>query len=40
MAVGVFEGEGVGVGEVGGYLDVEFGGEGHYVFVCWSHFSF
>lgn len=27
----MFEGQGVGVGEVGGYVDVEFGGEGHYV---------
>lgn len=31
MAVGVFEGQGVGVGEVGGDVDVEFGGEGHYI---------
>lgn len=28
MAVGVFEGEGVGVGEVGEDEEVEFGGEG------------
>lgn len=29
VAVCVFEGESVGVGEIGGYVDVEFGGEGH-----------
>jgi len=28
VGVRVFEGEGVGVGEVGGYEGVEFGGEG------------
>jgi hypothetical protein len=27
----VFEGEGIGVGEVGGYVHVELGREGHYV---------
>lgn len=27
----MFEGQGVGVGEVGGDVDAEFGGEGHYI---------
>lgn len=37
VAVGVFEGKRVRVGEVGGYVDVEFGREGCQIVGC-GHF--